>query len=154
MFEGRDRALSTTVLANSTPPLARVPGPHEARYIRTVTELLTRALHLLRRRLRLAQQRPNHLRQQVAPFPCPCPRPVPGSRSITTHHLERLGEGVERGADVVGHGDGVRSRAAGLIGADFREGREEGGEVGAAVARGRGGIGGVGGVVFDCWVGG
>lgn len=51
--------------------------------------------------------------------------------ALAAHQVESFGEGIEGCAHVARDGDGMFS-CAGFVGAYFGEGREEGGEVGAA----------------------
>lgn len=76
----------------------------------TVTKRLTHALDFARRGLRLAQQRRDHLRQQVLSFTLPFALLATADLQIPPHHLKRLGQRAERGAHVGGDGDGVRAR--------------------------------------------
>ncbi|KAG2025769.1 hypothetical protein GB937_002491 [Aspergillus fischeri] len=104
--------------------------PHDTSQRPTVAKLLTHTLHLLRRRIRLPQQRLNHLRQEIVAIAiavaalartCTC---TPTLR-LPSHNLQRLSERIERGAYVARNRDGMRSGAV-LIGADLGEGRKEG----------------------------
>ena len=148
------------------PPCSFPEGGKKKRIAHTITELFTHPLNLLRRRLRLTKQRLNHLRQQIVPMDTSgsaaamkCSPEV--GHAVTTwdspfalpaHHVERVCEGVEGGADVAGDGHGMGARA-GFVGADFGELGEEGGKVGAAATlAGLGGGGEVGGAVFDCFL--
>jgi hypothetical protein len=100
----------------------------------TITKLLTDALHLGRRRIRIPQQRLNHLRQDIAIALAAASWPSlrlpsfssPPALALAAHHLQCLRQRVESGAHVARDRDSVRS-CAGLIGADFGERREEGG---------------------------
>jgi hypothetical protein len=127
----------------------------------TITKLLRYPLHLLWRSIRTLQQNLDHfLKEIITMFSRPVIcfwqygviqlvrqlftnpidiRTIVGATALETHSSQPLGEGVVQGAYVSRRRDGAAPGAI-LIGGDFGEGCEKGGEVWAATARRLGGV--------------